>query len=140
MAIDSLRAQLIRDEGMRLKPYQDSVGKLTIGCGRNLTDKGISLLEADVLLDHDITEAAAEVTAAFPWSVTGLDDVRREALINMVFNLGIGGVQKFTKALKALEVQDWTTAAKEMLDSKWAQQVGTRAQRLADQITTGVRQ
>ena len=138
--MNSLRDQLIRDEGMRLKPYTDSVGKLTIGCGRNLTDKGISLLEADVLLDHDITEAAAEVTAAFPWSVTGLDDVRREVLINMSFNMGIGSVQQFTKALAALEAQNWIAAAHEMLQSKWAKQVGPRAQRLADQITTGVRQ
>lgn len=132
----TLREQLLRDEGLRLKPYKDSVGKLTIGCGRNLDDVGLSLTEAEYLLDNDIVRAAAAVLAHIPWTHT-LDEVRRAALTNMCFNLGVKGLLGFKKSLAAMERGDWRTAAVEMLDSKWAKQVGVRAERLAKQIATG---
>src|SRR3972149_7178326 len=87
---NDLKSMLMRDEGLRLKPYTDSTGHLTIGFGRNLSQVGISLAEAEALLDHDIARTMADVQAALPWTV-GLDDVRRSILINMAFNLGIGG-------------------------------------------------
>lgn len=132
----TLIEQLIRDEGVVLHPYTDSVGKLTIGIGRNLTDVGISQAEATYLLVNDIQNATDHLEKALPWT-GGLDDVRHSALINMTFNMGIGGLCAFKKFLTALQAEDWKTARNEMLDSTWAKQVGARAQRLAIQIETG---
>lgn len=134
--MNNLLDQLVRDEELRLKPYRDSVGKLTIGVGRNLDDVGISRDEAMALLANDIAHARAELEQYLPWT-GGLDDVRQSALVNMAFNLGIGGLVKFHNFLAAIEAKDYKTAAAEMLDSVWAKQVGDRAHRLALQIETG---
>lgn len=139
MIPQTLREQLVRDEGLRLKVYNDSRGIPTIGIGRNLRDKGISQAEAELMLDNDILEYTAAVVARVPWCHT-LDPVRFEVLVNMAFNLGIGGLLEFTKTLALLERQDYGEAAREMLRSKWAEQVGLRAERLARQIATGERQ
>jgi lysozyme len=133
----TLIEQLIRDEGVVLHPYTDSVGKLTIGIGRNLTDVGITQAEATYLLVNDIQNATDHLEKALPWT-GGLDDVRHSALLNMTFNMGIGRLCGFTKFLVAMQAEDWKTARNEMLDSLWAKQVGVRAQRLAIQIETGV--
>jgi len=132
----SLVEQLVRDEGLRLKPYRDSVGKLTIGVGRNLDDVGVTQAEALALLANDIQNARNHLEQYLPWA-GGLDEVREAALVNMCFNMGIGGLMNFRKFLAALQAGDYKTAAAEMLDSLWAQQVGPRAQRLALQIETG---
>ena len=133
----TLREQLIRDEGgFQSKPYLDSVGALTIGYGRNLRDVGISEAEAAFMLDNDLGAAAGDVDRAVPWA-RGLDEVRRAVLVNMRFNMGLGGLLGFRKMLDAAEAGDWQRAAAEMLDSRWARQVGDRAQRLARQMTTG---
>lgn len=135
----SLREQLIRDEDLKLKVYNDSLGVPTIGVGRNLRDKGISPYEADLLLNNDIVEHTIEVLKAIPWS-GALDAIRFEVLVNMSFNMGTMGLLKFVKMLTALRSADYTTAAKEMLDSTWAKQVGARAMRLSQQMILGVRQ
>ena len=132
----TLKESLMRDEGLRLKPYTDTTGHLTIGFGRNLTTVGLSLAEAEVLLDNDIQRAAADVQAALPWT-GGLDEPRRAALINMAFNLGVQGLLGFPKMLAACERGDWRLAAVEAISSRWAQQVGARAGRLAAQLETG---
>lgn len=134
--IASLKDQLLRDEELRLKPYTDSVGKLTIGAGRNLTDKGISLQEAQLLLANDIADATADLQAKLPWTAT-LDDVRKGALVNMAFNMGIGGLLEFHDFLARMQRGDFSGAAGAMLDSLWARQVGARATRLSIQIQTG---
>ena len=84
--LDALRQQLRLHEGLRLFPYVDTVGKTTIGCGRNLTDKGITIEEARFLLDHDITECLADLHS-FGWFI-GLDSIRQRALVDLRFNLG----------------------------------------------------
>ena len=132
-----LRQALIRDEDCRLKPYEDSVGKLTIGCGRNLTDVGISLSEAYYLLDNDIDKALRDCSRKFDWFAR-LDPVRQSVLVQMAFNLGIGGLAGFTQTLRATERGDYAGAAKLMLQSKWSHQVGGRAARLAAQMETGI--
>jgi lysozyme len=131
----TLEEQLIRDEGLRLKPYKDSVGKLTIGVGRNLDDVGISREEATQLLANDIERAAAWVRTNLPWTLA-LDEVRQAALKNMAFNLG-SRLGEFRKFLAHLEAREYEQAAKEMTDSVWATQTGPRAQRLAEQIRSG---
>lgn len=132
----TLRDQLLRDEGCRLKVYADSRGIPTIGVGRNLRDKGISQAEADTMLDADIAEYTAAVIARVPCA-TRLDEARRGVLVSMAFNLGVGGLLAFQKMLAALEAGDYATAATEMLDSDWATQVGPRAERLARQMREG---
>src|SRR6266481_3215489 len=119
----TLVEQLIRDEGLLLHPYADSVGKLTIGIGRNLTDVGISQAEATYLFTNDIQTAVDHLATALPWTVT-LDEVRHAALVNMTFNMGIGGLCGFKKFLAVMQVGDWRVAQSEMLSSKWAEQVG----------------
>ena len=131
-----LREQLIRHEDLRLKPYRDSVGKLTIGVGRNLDDVGISREEALLLLDNDILRAQTAVIRELPWAVE-LDRQRFEVLVNMAYNLGIRGLLGFRKFLAELHDGHFEAAAKEMLDSRWAEQVGRRAQELAGIVRTG---
>ena len=128
--------QLRRDEGVRLKLYTDTVGKLTIGVGRNLSDVGISYEEATTLLQNDVVKAQEELVANLPL-YTALDPIRQAALVNMVFNLGIHGFLTFTTAIGYMQAGNWDAAATELLNSKWARQVGERATRLAEQIRTG---
>jgi lysozyme len=131
-----LRDQLMRHEGRNLKPYADTVGKLTIGYGRNLTDVGISEAEAQLLLDHDIETAESELGSVFPWT-TALDPIRLRVLIDMAFNMGIAGLRTFKRFLAAVETGDYQTAAADMLESRWARQVGKRAQTLAWMMRDG---
>ena len=125
-----IASDLKRDEGLRLKPYLDSVGKLTIGYGRNLDDNGISEVEAETMLKADIEVAASELDHNIPWW-RGLPEAAQNALVNMVFNLGWPRLSLFKKMLAALETRDYETAAVEALHSKWAGQVGERAKRIA---------
>lgn len=134
--LDNLRAQLKRHEGLRLHPYRDSVGKLTIGIGRNLDDRGITEAEAYTLLDNDLVDVRWGLRRELPW-VNQLDEPRHAALINMGFNLGVPGLLEFKNMLSALEREDWQTAHDEALRSRWAEQVGYRAGELAEQLRTG---
>lgn len=129
-------SQLKRDESCRLKPYRDSVGKLTIGVGRNLDDVGISQDEADTLLQHDVVNVSQAIRENLPWT-SALDDVRRAVLVNMAFNMGIHGLLGFKNFLDAVKAGKWAEAANEMFNSRWASQVGARSHRLAQQIETG---
>jgi lysozyme len=131
-----ITTQLIRDEGERLKPYKDTVCKLTIGVGRNLTDVGISHDESMLLLKNDIIKATAQLLARLPW-VAQLDEARRGVLVNMTFNMGVDGLLQFKQTLAHIQAGQWNDAAADMLNSKWAQQVGDRAKRLAQQLITG---
>ena len=131
-----LKAELERDEGLRLKPYQDTVGKLTIGVGRNLDDVGISKAEADFLLRADIERAEFDARLLVS-CFEQLTDARQRVLVNMAFNLGRPRLGKFRKFLAAVAAGDWHTAAREMLDSAWAEQVGDRATRLARMMREG---
>lgn len=130
-----LSQQLISDEGMKLKPYRCTAGKLTIGVGRNLDDVGISEAEAKTLLSHDIDRVQNEIRHQPIYRQ--LDSVRQTVLCNMAFNLGTPGLLGFKKMWAALEEGDYTKASVEMLDSQWARQVKGRATRLAEQMRTG---
>jgi lysozyme len=134
------RAQLRRDvmqaEGCELKPYRDTVGKLTIGYGRNLDDVGISKLEAEVLLDHDLLSSEMECSQKLAWFNT-LNEARQRVVVEMVFNLGLPRFLGFAKTINAIRARDYVAAASQMLDSKWATQVGQRAHRLANTMRRG---
>ena len=126
---------LKRDESFRSKPYKDTVGKLTVGYGRNLDDVGISKREAEELLRYDVIVANRELLS-FPW-YDSLTSCRKRALLNMMYNLGFTRFNKFKKMIKAFKTRDYETAADEALDSKWARQVGSRAERIANLIRQG---
>ncbi len=131
---ERLREMLIRHEGLRLKPYRDSVGKLTIGVGRNLDDIGISEDEAFYLLENDIRraeETAAECAALHGVVFESLPEDARLVLTDMAFNLGYK-LSGFKKMFAALRAGDYEEAAREMLDSRWARQVGNRARELSE--------
>ena len=130
-----LIAMLQRHEGLRLKPYKCTAGKVSIGYGRNLDDMGISEVEAMVLLRHDIERCYEELNV-FSW-FADLDQVRQEALIDMLFNLGLPTFLEFKKTLKFVAEGKYSQAAEEMLRSKWANQVGDRAKELAYMMDTG---
>lgn len=134
-----LAADLERDEGRRAHAYTDSEGYLTIGIG-HLIDrrKGGELPDhiIDELLQHDITAVVRALNDALPWW-RRLSEARRRALANMAFNLGIGGLLGFRRMLAALQASDYERAAAEALDSKWARQVGDRAERIAALIRAG---
>lgn len=134
--MNKLIEQLKIHEGMKLKPYKCTAGKLTIGIGRNLEDVGISEDEANMLLRHDIQEATEQLLHAFPW-MGDFNDARISAMINFTFNVGIGTVKKFEKALTAMQEGNFELAADEMMDSRWARQVGNRAVEVTEQIRTG---
>jgi lysozyme len=149
--------KLIASEGLRLQVYQDTLGIDTIGIGRNLEDRGITKEELDDLdipsIDHvyeyGITEADAvylanndvqivedELVRAHP-CVDRLDSVRQLILTDMAFNMGVPRLCKFVKMWNAIHEEDYPTAAKEMLDSRWANQVKSRSTILANAMHNG---
>jgi len=125
--------QLLVDEGLRLKPYRCTAGRLTIGVGRNLEDRGISESEALLLLDNDIADSWGRLAARQPWVLAAPEAVQ-EALVNMAFNLGVAGLLGFKETLALMKTEKYAEAARAMLASKWARQVGKRAERLAAQV------
>ena len=125
-----LLEQLQRHEGLRLQPYRDTVGKLTVGYGRNLDDRGISEDEAGFMLDNDIDLVEQELER-MPLYLS-LDPVRQTVLANMAFNMGMPTLMTFSRMLGALAERDWERAADEMIRSKWAKQVGDRAAELSE--------
>jgi len=130
-----LTKQIKRHEGFRRHPYRCTAGKLTIGFGRNLEDKGISEGEAETLLASDIADVHSDL-AHRGWFI-GHDAARQSVIINMGFNLGVQGLLNFRRMISAFAKGDYATAADEMLDSRWAGQVGNRATELAEQMRTG---
>ena len=123
-------------EGLRLHPYKCTAGKTTIGYGRNLDDVGIDLAEAESLLQRDITLTDVNLHRDFKF-FKDLNDTRKAVLIDMAYNLGMNRFKKFRKMLTALENQDYSEAAHQMLDSRWANQVGKRADTLATKMVAG---
>lgn len=125
-----LISELKRDEGLKFKPYKCTAGKLTIGIGRNLDDRGITEEEALYLLKNDIKSAEKDLDFHFPWW-RNLPLDRQRALTNMVFNMGINSFRCFKKMIEHLQNHRFEEAAEEALKSRWAEQVGSRAYRVA---------
>jgi len=135
--MDRIKEQLVRHEGLRLKPYRCTAGKLTIGIGRNLDDSGISQSEAYIMLINDIMNCEKQLQAKIPDIYNGLDEVRKSVLLNMCFNLGISGLLGFKNTLAFIKARDWERAANNMLVSRWAKQVGRRAIELSELMRKG---
>ncbi len=160
-SMHKLVAELTRDEGLRLRVYRCTAGKLTIGIGRNLDDVGISesearlfecgnavkalahvkghgvtKLQAESLFANDVVACERDLDRRLPWW-RGLDDVRQRVLLNMCFNLGINRLLGFRNTLRMIERREYEDAAAGMLQSRWVRQVGARALRLSAMMRTG---
>ena len=133
--IEQLRAMLVRHEGTRYVMYRDSLGNPTLGVGHLLT---VPITDAAVnqILNDDISDTQQQLAHALSW-LNQLDSVRQDVLVDLAFNLGVGGLLGFRHFLAAMQAGDWTTAKAEMLNSKWATQVGSRAQELAAMVLGG---
>jgi lysozyme len=154
---ERIREQLLRDEGERLAAYRDSEDLLTIGIGRCIDRVPFTPEEAEMcgcvgmedystleisreaaafLFANDVQKYVSAVRHALPWS-RQLDEARFGVLVNMAFNMGIGGLLGFKKFLASMKAGDWHNATLHMMNSKWAHQVGDRARRLREQVQTG---
>lgn len=136
MDYERVAARIRKSEGLSYLPYKCPSGHLTIGYGHNL-EHGISIEAAELLLRQDIEIAVRQVKNAFIWWPK-LTEARFYVLVDMTFNMGISRLCGFKKMLTAVEQGDYQTAAKEMLASKWAVQVGRRAVELAEIMETGL--
>lgn len=129
-----MRARTVQElvaqhEGLRLKPYRDTLGVLTIGYGRNLDAVGLRRNEAEMMLGNDLS--AARVSAKrYRW-FNDLSDVRQAVVVDMHYQLGRAGFAAFTKTRAAIAASEWHTAADEMVASRWHEQTPTRCDRLA---------
>lgn len=146
MAINNIYDQLRRDEGEVLHVYLDSKGVRTAGVGHNLESHGINWSVdypvakemSDSWLTSDVDAVNLEIYVRLPWASTALNDARFGVLQNLAFNMGIKGLMGFKKTLGFIENGLYSAAATEMLNSSWATQVGARADRLAEQMSSGV--
>lgn len=136
MNAERLAAQLTVDEGRRARIYVDTVGKVTGGVGRNLTDRAFSDDEIDLMLRNDIKGVEQDLDRRLPWW-REMSEARQNVLANMCFNLGIDRLLGFVNTLAFMKAKRYDAAAAEMLDSKWAKQVGARAIRLAAAMRKG---
>tara|TARA_R110002020_G_scaffold301345_1_gene516780 strand:+ start:42 stop:551 length:510 start_codon:yes stop_codon:yes gene_type:complete len=140
--MDKLIATLKRHEGVKTHAYRDSLGILTIGCGRNISNNekhhglGISIDEIDYMLQNDIERTIKELSREYPWFNELEEGARRDAIINMHFNLGRARFAGFKKAIAHMELGNHSEAAVEFLDSLWARQVKGRSLEVTDMIKT----
>ena len=140
--MDKLIDTLKRHEGVKHFAYRDSEGILTIGCGRNISSSpinkgiGVSDDEIDYMLQNDIERTIKELRREYPWFNELEEGARKDAIINMHFNLGRFRFSGFKKALGHMEMGDHDQAALEFLDSRWAKQVKGRAIEVTDMIKT----
>lgn len=132
----TIEEQLILHEGLKTTIYKCPAGKLTIGVGRNLEDRGITREEALFLLQNDIEDITNKLNKRYSW-FGSLDYVRQKVLIDMAFNIGLGGLAQFKNMLHAISSGDYQKAAKEMEDSSWYKQVGDRSKRLVKMMQAG---
>lgn len=135
-----LTKQLRIDEGVKAQAYQDHLGFWTIGVGRLVDSRkpgsGLRPSEIDFLLQNDIDDRIEALTRRLPW-FQNLDDARRGVLLNMSFQLGVDGLMGFKNTLAMVESGDYMGAARNMMQSKWADQTPARAARMAEQMRTG---
>lgn len=142
MDLTKLEEELVRDEGEVLHAYQDSLGLLTIGVGQLIDPRGggISRAASRFMLREAIEQRIGALDRVIPWW-RDLTEARQRVLLNMAFNLGASGLFGFKQTLAAVKLGDYEAAAKGMLNSKWARQVGNRpgerAWRLAEMMREG---
>ena len=135
---NKLIVMLNRTEGVKKHVYTCSAGYETIGAGRNISPSGLGLSESEIhmLLTNDIYRVVGELSEEYKW-FDDLDTVRKDAMIDLSFNLGQTSLRKFENALEAMKFKNYDKAASDFMDSKWSQQVGSRAVEITNMIRTG---
>lgn len=122
MDLVKLKQSIKKNEGLELKPYLCTKGKLTIGYGRNLEQNGITEREAEILLENDLLNLKLELEDKLP-IFKKLNNVRRNVLLEMAFQLGTPNLLKFKKTFEYLKNDDYEKASEEMLNSKWHEEL-----------------
>ena len=145
MNIEALREQLKIDEGVKYEIYKDHLGYPTFGIGHLITENdpehgkpdGTKISEDRVneIFETDVAKFVSEAKILFS-DLDDLPDVAQQVIVNMAFNMGRPRLSKFKNFIAGVNDRDWTRAAEEMMDSRWATQVGDRAIRLRNQILT----
>ena len=123
------------DEGLRLFPYTDTTGNLTIGYGRNLRTRGLRSNEANFMLMNDMDECVADLNKEYPWFASQ-SDATQVVLIDMCFNLGFGGLKSFQKLMFHIEHSEFKEASECLLQSLAAKECPARYERLAKIMET----
>lgn len=137
--LDALAADLIRDEGHRTSAYKDSLGRWTIGVGHCIETAGLTVTNdfVDDLLAGDISERMTEVNAGCPWA-SALSEPRQRVLVEMCFNLGIGGLLGFKRMILACQEGRFGEAGTELVASLAGHQEPARVQRWASLLGADV--
>ena len=143
MNIEALREQLKVDEGVKYEIYKDHLGYPTFGIGHLITEDdpehgepdGTEISEDRVneIFESDVAKFVSEAKILFP-DLDELPDVAQQVIVNMAFNMGRPRLSKFKNFIAGVNDRDWVRAAEEMMDSRWADQVGARATRLRNLI------
>ena len=140
--MEQLIKQLKRHEGVITHAYRDINGLLHIGCGRNIDGDtarkgpGLTMREIDEMLQNDIEVSIKELSKTYPWFNDLEDGARKDAVVNLHFNMGGPTLAKFKKALAHMETGSYDAASAEFLDSRWARQVKKRAIEVTTMIKT----
>ena len=127
--IDSIK----QHEGYRSKVYKDSLGIDTIGYGFAIKDLELDEDICDIILDRKIKELATRVNRTFSW-YRYMPQTIRDVVMNMCYQLGVGGFSKFRKTISFLQNKQFHDASEEMLDSLWARQTPNRAKELSNRV------
>ena len=127
--IDSIK----KHEGYRSKVYKDSLGIDTIGYGFAIKDLELDEDICDIILDRKIKELATRVNRTFSW-YRYIPQAIRDVVMNMCYQLGVGGFSKFRKTISFLQNKQFHDASEEMLDSLWARQTPNRAKELSNRV------
>jgi len=133
MNLDKLTNQIIRHEGVQLKPYKCPAGYLTIGAGRNLEGKGITFQEAMDLLQNDIDDCCDDLVDIFSQFAILPENIQH-VLVDMRLNLGPNGFREFKKMIQAVKDRDWQGMKENMIMSLWYRQVGDRSKNLVKMV------
>ena len=136
--MSNLIEMLKRHEGVRSHVYLCSAGYETIGVGRNIAESGLGLSDDEVeyLLNNDIERVRQELTDSYFW-FPALNEARQDAMIDICFNLGLTRLRGFVNAIEAMSREQFDVAADEFMDSRWATQVGNRANEITEMIRVG---
>jgi len=145
MNIDELREQLKIDEGVKYEIYNDHLGYATFGIGHLIVEGdeehgspvGTTVSEdrVNAVFDEDVQKYISESKKVFS-NLDDLPETAQQVIVNMCFNMGAPRLSQFKKFIAGVNAGDWKTAAVEMMDSRWAKQVGDRAVRLRNRILT----
>ena len=143
MNIDQLRETLKIDEGVKYEIYNDHLGYPTFGIGHLVVESDeehgkpvgtpISEERVNAVFDKDVAVMVDEAKKIFP-NLDTLPEEAQQVIVNMTFNMGRPRLSQFKKFIAGVNAGDWDKAAVEMMDSRWAKQVGARAERLRDRF------